>query len=313
MNYNTTFGKSISASLGFRGEWTQYRLNTTAGQGQSKTSSYFNFFPNILLSRTVVGQLKIRSSYVSKISRPRYQALNPFVIYQDPFTTIEGNPNLIPEKIHAFELGANCHRFDFRTGFNYTQDPLSAAALRGSKPNSYVLKAINLKKDYTWLASISYGANLSWWGTTNTATLTYSRSTDNQYDFVFVKPKPQIYLYSSNTFNVRNLFKIQMLAWYLGARSYGLYYNKSRANLTIGVEKTLLKNTLTLRFTANDILHQSNTSGSYTVGQTDIYFDRTYSTNYFRLQASFQFGKSLKAKFNSKATGETENSRARSN
>ena len=311
LNYSTAIGKNLSLSIGLRGEWTQYRLNTTAGKGQQIRSDYFNLFPNILFNRIISDRFKVRASYVSKISRPRYQALNPFVIYQDPFTTIEGNPNLKPEKIHAFEFGANYGQLDFRTGFNYTRDPLSAAALRGSKPNSYVLKGINLQKDYTWLVSLSYATNISWWNTTNTITLTHSKSVDNQYDFAFVKPRPQVYLYSSNNFNVRNLFKIQLLAWYLGDRYYGLYYNKSRATVTLGLEKVLLKNTLTLRFTANDIFHQTNTSGTYSVGQTDIFFDRTYSINYFRLSATFRLGQPAKSRVNTKSTGESENNRAR--
>lgn len=311
VNYNTTIGKNINLTLGARGEWTNYRLNTTAGNGQVNESSYFNLFPNLLLSKTISDQFKIRASYVSKISRPRYQALNPFVIYQDPFTTIEGNPDLKPEKIQAFELGANYGPLDFRAGFNYTLNPISGAALRGIKPNSYVLKAINLQKDYTWLASVSYALNLNWWNSTNTATLTQSKSYDNQYDFAFVKPKPQIYLYSSNSFNVQNLFKIQVLAWYLGDRYYGLYHNKSRATVTLGIEKTFLENTLVVRFTANDIFHQTNNSGTYSVGQTDIVFDRTFSTNYFRLGATFRLGRSTKARFNNKVSGESENSRAR--
>jgi len=102
-----------------------------------------------------------------------------------------------------------------------------------------------------------------------------------------------------------------LLAWYLGDRYYGLYYNKSRATVTLGLEKVLLKNTLTLRFTANDIFHQTNTSGTYSVGQTDIFFDRTYSTNYFRLSATFRLGQPAKSRMNTKSTGESENNRAR--
>lgn len=310
LNYNTTASKNVSLTFGVRGEWTQYRLNTSAGKGQLINSSYLNIFPNLLVSKIISDQFKIRASYVSKISRPRYQALNPFVIYQDPFTTIEGNPNLKPEKIHAFELGANFRQFDFRTGFNFTLDPLSAAALRGVKPNSYVLKGINLEKDYTWLVSVSHAFNVSWWNTTNTATITY-KSIDHQYDFVFVNPRPQVYVYTSNTFNVHNLFKIQVLAWYLGDRYYGLYHNESRAMVTLGVEKVFLKNTLTVRFTANDIFHQTNSSGTYNVGQTNIYFDRTYSTNSFRLAATLRWGRSTKARFSNVSTSESENSRAR--
>ncbi|WP_254412543.1 outer membrane beta-barrel family protein [Dyadobacter diqingensis] len=313
ITYSGVSRNGIDYTVGMRGEWTKYRLNTSVGNDQFIKASYFNVFPNLLLSKTISNELKLRASYVSKITRPRYQALNPFVIYQDPFTTIEGNPNLIPEKIHAFEIGVNYKQFDLRAGYNYTIDPLSAAALRGSKPNSYVLKGINLEKDYTWTSSLSYIFNLSWWNSTNTATVNYSRSTDNHYDFVFVKPRPQVYLYTSNTFNIRDLFKIQVLAWYLGDRYYGLYYNKSRSTVTVGIEKSFIKNALVVRFTANDIFHQTNASGTYSVGQTDIFFNRSFSTNYFRLGLTFRFGKPGKTSYTNKSTADSENSRARTN
>ncbi|MBB6270758.1 hypothetical protein HDF26_001185 [Pedobacter cryoconitis] len=310
MNYSAALSKRTKFGIGVRGEWTNYQLNTTVGDGQVVKASYFNVFPNLVINTAISDQFKLSASYVSKITRPRYQSLNPFVIYQDPFTTIEGNPNLVPEKVHSFELGTNYKMFNLKIGYNYTLNPISGAALRGNGPNSYVLKTINLDKDHTFFTSIAASFNIKWWTTMNTVSLSYSKSIDHQFSFVVVKPRPQLYLYSNNTFNISNLFKVQVLAWYLGDRYYGLYYNKSRSAVTLGLEKNFFNNAIKGRFTANDIFRRTNTTGNYNVGQTDIYFDRTNNNNYFRLSATYNFGKSSQSGYRNKVTGQAESNRA---
>lgn len=308
MTYSGAINK-ISFGIGVRGEWTNYELNTSVNGGQVLTDSYFNIFPNLQLNTAVSKEVRMRFSYASRITRPRYQALNPFVIYQDPFTTIEGNPNLIPEKTHAFEIGANYRKYDFRVGYNYAVDPIDAAALRGTSPNSYVLKAINLKEGHSYFASVARTVSLKWWSSVNTVNISYSKLVDNKYDFDFIKPAPQIYLYSSNTFNVKDLFRVQLLAWYWGRKKYGLYDDYSRYLLTLGVEKDFLKNKLKLRLVANDIFRRTNSSGIYGVGRTEIFYDRTFNNGYFRFTATWNFGKLKKSSYRIRSTGQTENNR----
>lgn len=310
LNYSGLIMGKINLGLGLRGEWTNYMLNTSVGGGQVIRDNYFDIFPNLMLSRMISERLKLSASYVSRITRPRYQALNPFVIYQDPFTTIEGNPNLIPEKVHSFELGAYYRKIDLRVGYNYVNDPLSAAALRGSTPNSYVLKGLNLEKSHAYFAALSVSTGIGFWTAINTVNLSYTKMIDDQFSFVSLSPRPQWYLYSSNTFKVQNLFKVQLLAWYLGERSSGLYQNRSRSSVTIGIDKEFFKDALKLKFLANDIFHKTNNSGDYSVGQTDIFFDRSFNNNYFRLMATYSFGKLKNSTYKNKATGQAENSRA---
>lgn len=310
LNYSGLIMGKINFSLGFRGEWTNYTLNTSVGGGQVIRDNYFNLFPNLLLSGMVFERLKWSASYVSRITRPRYQALNPFVIYQDPFTTIEGNPNLIPEKTHSFELGAYYRKIELRVGYNYVIDPLSGAALRGSTPNSYVLKSINLDKSHAYFAALSVSTGVGFWTAMNTVNLSYTKMIDDQFSFVSLPSRPQWYLYSGNTFKVKNLFKLQFLTWYLGDRSSGLYEDRSRSSVTIGLDKDFFNDALKLKFLANDIFRKTNSSGNYSVGQTDIFYNRTYNNSYFRLMATYSFGKLKNSNYKNKATGQAENSRA---
>jgi hypothetical protein len=310
LNYSGLMMGKTNFGIGLRGEWTDYTLNTSVSGGQVIRDHYFNVFPNLLLSRMISDQLKLSAAYVSRITRPRYQALNPFVIYQDPFTTIEGNPNLQPEKVHSFELGANYRKVDLRVGYNYVIDPLTAAALRGNTPNSYVLKGINLDKSHAYFAALSVSTGAGFWTAINTVNLSYTKMIDDQFSFVSLPSRPQWYLYSSNTFKVKNLFKVQLLAWYLGDRSSGLYQDRSRSSVSIGIDKDFFNDALKLKFLANDIFSKTNSSGNYSVGQTDIFYKRTYNNNYFRLMATYSFGKLKSSNYKNKATGQAENNRA---
>lgn len=310
-NYIGKWNEKIHFSLGVRGEKTNYNLFTNANGIQKFDKSYGNFFPNALLNFNLLEDWKAHFSYVSRITRPRYQALNPYVIYQDPFTTIEGNPNLLPEKTHAFEIGTMYKKFDFKVGYTYKIDPISAAALRGDTPNSYILRALNLEKGHTFFTSLSRSFNVKWWNSVNTASITWQKSVDNYYAFAFSPVEPQIYLYTNNTFTIPKFFKLQLLAWYLSDRSYGLGSENGRSTVTLGIERNFFKDALKLNFTANDIFHKFMVSGDYNVGQTQIYYHRTYSTDYFKLIATYSFGDSKKTTYKKSEVEQTENNRAR--
>lgn len=310
-SYGSSLGEKFNFSVGARGEWTNYDLYTNANGIQQFKKSYGNIFPNVLLNMNVSDDLKAHASYVSRITRPRYQALNPYVIYQDPFTTIEGNPNLLPEKVHAFEIGAMYKKFDFKIGYTYKVDPISAAALRGETPNSYILRSLNLEKEHTFFTSLSRSFNNNWWNSTNTVSMNLTKAIDHFYGYELGPVKPQVYLYSNNTFTIPKLFKIQLLAWYLGDKSYGLRTDNSRSTVTIGIERNFFKDALKLNFTANDIFHDFMVSGNYNVGQTEIYYHRTYTTNYFKLIATYSFGNSKKTTYKKTEIEQTENNRAR--
>lgn len=311
LNYSGDLSNKFNFSVGTRAERTSYTLFTNANGIQNFEKTYANIFPNLLLNFNLSEDWKGHFSYVSRITRPRYQALNPYVIYQDPFTTIEGNPNLVPEKTHAFEIGTMYKKFDFKIGYTYKIDPISAAALRGDTPNSYILRALNLEKGHVFFSSLSRSFNANWWNSTNTISITWQKSVDNFYAFEFSPVKPQFYLYSNNTFTIPKLFKLQLLAWYLSDRSYGLGNENSRSTVTLGIERNFFSDALKLNFSANDIFHKFMVSGDYNVGQTQIYYHRTYTSNYFKLIATYNFGNSKKTTYKKSEIEQSENNRAR--
>jgi hypothetical protein len=77
-----------------------------------------------------------------------------------------------------------------------------------------------------------------------------------------------------------------------------------------GLEKDFLNNKLKIRFLVNDIFRRTNASGVYSVGQTDIYYNRRFNNNYFRFIATWNFGQLKKSNYKVKSTGQAENNRA---
>ncbi|MBT1706491.1 outer membrane beta-barrel family protein [Chryseosolibacter indicus] len=301
----TTFG------IGLRSEWTSYTLRTSIGELDKYQSQYIHLFPQAQVSFSVSPQLKLRANYTSRIKRPRYQALSPTLIYQDAFTSTEGNPNLVPEKVHAFELSTTWRLLDIKTGYSYGTDRMEGAALRGKDNKSYVLTRINIKAAHSYFTSVSASFNTQWLTSNNSASVTYERLVDDKHDFVSRTSKPQIYVYTNNKIRVRNLFSIQLLVWYLGEKYYSLYYDEDRWLLTLGIEKEFLNKALRCSLTANDIYHTTYPAGNYFVGGTNIVYERKYNTSYLRLMVTYSFGHLKSTAYKNRSTGETENSRVR--
>lgn len=125
-----------------------------------------------------------------------------------------------------------------------------------------------------------------------------------------IRTRPQAYLYSNNTFSLKNGIKLQLLAWYLGDKYYSLRHDESRSMITAGIEKSILKNALKIGLTANDIFNNTASVGDYNVGRTQIYYNRSYGNNHFKLTASYRFGGSEKTVSQKNKPVQTENSRA---
>ena len=99
--------------------------------------------------------------------------------------------------------------------------------------------------------------------------------------------------------------------WGRGDNHDGLHLRKGMYNVTLTLEKSFFDKALKCRFIANDIFHSVIASGDYFVGQTDVYYNRRWSTDYFRLALSYNFGQLKKVNYKNKAIGKTENDRVR--
>ncbi|MEP3211061.1 MAG: outer membrane beta-barrel family protein [Maribacter sp.] len=309
MNYSKAVENKFNYAVGLRTEYTTYNLSSDAENSGLLEKNYTNLFPNFSFNTSIDDDKSLFASYSSRIFRPRYQSLNPTIVYQDAFTSIQGNPNIVPEKIHAFELGVNLKKLTVKLGYTHTIDPITGGAVQGENPKSYILQRLNSDAEHHIFASLSAPLNTNWWTSTNTFTVSYRKIVDTRSSFGFNVTRPQAYLYTNNKFSISQGFKIQLLAWYLSDRYDGIYFRKNQADVTIGIEKEFLKKSLKLQIVANDIFHTNKPDGNYRLGDTRIFFDRVYNTQNFRFVATYNFGKLKKSNYQRKSSGDDENNR----
>jgi outer membrane receptor protein involved in Fe transport len=109
INYQNEF-KNFGYQLGLRAE--DARLDTRFGGynnagGQDFATGkvdYTRLYPSIYLTRKFKAEQSLQISYSRRVNRPRGREVNPFRDVSEPFSQRQGNPNLRPEDVHAFEL-----------------------------------------------------------------------------------------------------------------------------------------------------------------------------------------------------------------
>ena len=87
------------------------RLEQMMNQGESDKSmssfsnSFFNFFPNMNISRRFLSGSSVKLNLGRRINRPGLGQLNPFIDITDSLNRYGGNPYLKPELVNTAELG----------------------------------------------------------------------------------------------------------------------------------------------------------------------------------------------------------------
>lgn len=96
--------KLFDAKIGGRYERTSINTFYSNAQQQINNPGYNTFVPSIFFSKKLNEEQTIKLSYSKRIQRPNYEDLNPFVNTNDPKNISAGNPYLLPEIGHRFEL-----------------------------------------------------------------------------------------------------------------------------------------------------------------------------------------------------------------
>jgi outer membrane receptor protein involved in Fe transport len=97
--------KLFDTKLGGRYERTEINSFYSNAQQQAGQHGYNTFVPSIFFSKKLSDSKTIKLSYSKRIERPDYMDLNPYINTTDPKNISAGNPYLLPEIGHRFELG----------------------------------------------------------------------------------------------------------------------------------------------------------------------------------------------------------------
>lgn len=110
-------------TTGAQWEWTRFDFDFT--NVPDNGNQYHNFLPNLTLRKDWKREYNLAFVYRKNIRRPGIGELNPSVDYGDPYNLRFGNPTLLPQVAHNFDLNAGKNKGKFYVnaslGFNYVQ------------------------------------------------------------------------------------------------------------------------------------------------------------------------------------------------
>jgi hypothetical protein len=285
--------KRFNMQLGLRGEHTRSSGNQLAGNRQF-TNSYFQLFPSFFFNYNEDKNNTSGLSLSRRIDRPTYADLNPFKIFLDPSTYVEGNPFLKPELTYAVEFSHTLHqKYSATFSYSVTTQKIVTVLFPQDIVNKVVRQTtVNLAafKYYGLLLTLPFRP-LSWWNSTNNISGYYSSYTGDLANTSLHNSLPTFNINSSNDLKISNVFSGEVNFFYQAREAYGFMTVSPKWQLSAGIQKQLFKNQATLKLNVQDIFNSANDRA------TSVYSNYTETFRVKRdsraavLSLTYRFGK----------------------
>ncbi len=288
--------KKVSLKTGLRAENTK-SSGFSASLSEINDLNYFELFPTFYLMYSPHKDHSISFDYSRKLTRPRYEDLNPFRYYINESNFSEGNPNLLPNFSHNFNLNYTL-KGEFLFDFYYRDNGNYISTLAFQDNENFVLRNItqNVLESTSYGFDFNYGKALTdWW-----YLYTYISIFHEDETFIALESNNETvtnnvdggYLDLTNYLNLSKdgTFKGELGITYLSGFLIGSYKWKETMNITLGLRKTLWNRRALLSLRVSDLLNKANNLlYSRYLNQDNSYFARP-ETQYIRLGLTVNFG-----------------------
>lgn len=286
----------VNARIGLRAEYTKSEGFSKTTNTQVIDREYVNLFPSAYFGYDFTKDLNTSITYSSRINRPSFQDMDPFINYIDSLSSFRGNPYLLPAYTHSVEASL-IYMKEASLTFSYSRTN-GAMNLVVDKLNdgsdAFIATTKNLNFSETYSAGITIPYELSWWTTYNYFGYLVNSFSYNSGGSVINNSKPMFYMYLYDEFRVKKFFSLEVTFEYTSAGVDGIFTFEPFYNLSANIKKTFFKDKLTLRVIANDILTTAYNRGSSNVEGYNVNYISREQTHYFVLALNYRFGK-LKA------------------
>jgi len=291
---------TMDLKLGLRSEYTTTDGNlVTNGSARDDRNSYLGWFPSLFLQKELSSTAgnDISLSVRRGIYRPDYTQLNPFMVYIDNYTSIQGNPYLKPQYANQLELTYTWHR-SYSAGFVYQRANDVIFNILHSRPGDslftwYAPENLDSRDTYAFVLSAPFRI-AKWWSLNNTFYIKQEKMKFADFSY----NKPIVYFENSQDITLPRNYRLSVNAWYQSAYYQGNIAVNGFYRVDIGGQKTFLKNRLVARLNVNDLFN-SQRSVSQVVYQGYVQKGREKTQTQsivLQLIYNFSIGKSFTAR-----------------
>lgn len=306
--------KKISVQMGLRAEQTISQGELISSQ-QNKDDlvkrNYVNLFPAGGLTWSADKKNSFAINYSRRIERPDYRSLNPFEYNIDELSYSKGNPYLQPQYVQTVKV-SHTFMYTLVTGISYSSINNFFAQITdtsGSRRN--FISPQNIANQRVLNLSISYPFRVSRWWNVYASVNGYRSSYESANPKFVPITQHSLSLYGQNNFTLPAGFRFEVSGWFSSPSIWaGTYRTASLGSLDIALQKSILKNTLSLRAAISDLLYTSNWSGTTQYGNLYIKGNGGYESRQLRVSLNYNFGKkTVKAATEKRSGAEEEKGR----
>ncbi|MCX6297373.1 MAG: outer membrane beta-barrel family protein, partial [Bacteroidetes bacterium] len=269
---------------------------------------YFNVFPSAFFGYDFTKDLNTSVTYSSRISRPTFQDMDPFINYIDSLSSFRGNPYLLPSYTHSLEASL-IYMKEASLTFSYSRTN-GAMNLVVDKLNdgsdAFIATTKNLDFSETYSAGITIPYELSWWTTYNYFGYMINTFSYKSNGTIIQNKKPMYYVYLYDEFRVKKFFSAEITFEYTSAGVDGIFSFEPFYNLSANIKKSFFDDKLTCRLIANDILNTSYNKGESNVAGYNVNYISKENSHFFVLSLNYKFGKLKSNDYKDKTVNQEE-------
>ncbi|QCR22067.1 TonB-dependent receptor domain-containing protein [Pontibacter sp. SGAir0037] len=253
-NVSASIHKRLSIQGGVRAEHTS-STGTSLNYMQPTVRNYLNLFPSIFVQQHVSENYQISYKYSLRINRPNYQNLNPFIFYLDPYTSIQGNPNLRPQYVNSFELAQTFRKtYNLVIGYAYTRDFMAEIPNQNAETNTTVFQQQNIKSLESINATLVLPVRISGkWDINNNIIGMYQEYASFAEGKPVMNSQVTLIAQSNHTIVLPHGLRLEVNGAYQSPTVYGLYRMQDQAWIDAGLKRSFLNDKLTATLYASDI------------------------------------------------------------
>ena len=258
---NYKINTKTSLITGLRYEYTNTVLNTVTQSGIID-SHYGKLFPTLFFSHELNENNTLQFSYSKRITRPSFNELAPFIVFQSPDTYISGNEKLQPSLSDNFK--SDYKHKSVLLSFSYS---IENNAIRRFQPSQDLVKNIlylasrNLDKVTTATLMLSFPLKLTkWWNMQNNLNA-IRQNVKTEYDGQNLNI--DLKNFNINMINNFTIFKgltAELSGLYQSPSLWGISKSKAFYSITTGIQ-----------------MRSKNEKNTFNLNLSDVFFTGVYS------------------------------------
>lgn len=307
INVNKKLSEKWSAQAGLRAENTNTKGYQVTNDSTFKRH-YTNLFPTAFVSYAVNKNNQLTLSYSRRVNRPNYQDLNPFIYFLDSLTYQQGNPYLLPQFSHNIEL-SHSFKGKFITTLNYsrTTDVISQILRQNTDEKTTFQTTENVSQFRNIGLSVTAPFKWTSWFNSNLFVNVYNNHYEGIYNGDPIDASNTAYMINlSNSFTLAQGFSAELSGFYRSKGLNNLLVMNEMYQMTIGLQKTLMKGKSTVRLNFRDPFGWQKFGGYMKYGDVDVTIKNRWDSRQVTASFTYRFGKNTIAPSRKRATGVSE-------